>query len=279
MALESIYAYDDYRLYVRDAYAARKEQDPSCSSRSFAREAGFSNPGFLNDVIKGRRKLSKEAVEKCISVFKLESSEADFFRLLVTYNQAKKVAEKEKIYKHIVRRRNHSLFTRLDPAMVKYYQDYRYPLIRTAIMACDFRGDFETLARFIFPSLAPQEVRKYVEDLVAWGLVVINKAGSYKTTAQFVEPPESLQSTIKELNREWIRHALELHHTLPPNKRHMSSRLLAVSPQTAEIISKKIEALKHEVWELVKDDPHDPTTVMQLNMQYFPRSRNNGASS
>lgn len=60
----SIYKYDDFRMFLKDKYEEMKQIDPSCSARNFARKAGFTNPGFLNDVIKGRRNLSLEARKK-----------------------------------------------------------------------------------------------------------------------------------------------------------------------------------------------------------------------
>ena len=46
-----IYAYDDFRLFLKDRYEAWKREDPEGSARGFARKAGFTNPGFFNDVI------------------------------------------------------------------------------------------------------------------------------------------------------------------------------------------------------------------------------------
>ena len=83
----NIYEYDDFRLYLQHCYEQRCKEDPSYTCRKFAAEASFTNPGFLNDVIKGRRKLSREAVGKMIRVFGLSEIEADFFRLLVAYRR------------------------------------------------------------------------------------------------------------------------------------------------------------------------------------------------
>ena len=62
----NIYAYDDFRLYLDDRYEALKKSDPDCSARNFARAAGFSNPGFFNDVIKGRRHAFKRRTQETV---------------------------------------------------------------------------------------------------------------------------------------------------------------------------------------------------------------------
>ena len=68
--------------------------------------------------------------------------------------------------------RPRSRFARFSPSLVKYYQDYRYSLVRCAVNAFDFHGDCETLGKFLEPPLAPALVRKYVQDLEEWGLII-----------------------------------------------------------------------------------------------------------
>ena len=271
----NIYKYDDYRLYLKERYEQKLSDDPSYSYRKFAKDARFTNPGFLNDVIKGRRKLSHDAADKMVNVFSLSPAEAEFFRLLVEYNQAKKPQLRQEIYHQIVFRRNRSLFTRLNPAISKYYQDYRYPLIRSAIMATDFRGDYEDLGRFVVPPLPASMVKKYVRDLCDWGIVIQDTDGKYSVTDRFVEPPATLKSLVKQINREWIIQALEPLMKQPADKRHISTMLLSVSGEAKKKISDKIEEFREEIWKIVKDDPETPDRIMQLNIQYFPKSREN----
>jgi uncharacterized protein (TIGR02147 family) len=270
----AIYAYDDYRAYLRDRFDERKERDTSFTHRTFAAEAGFSNPGFLNDVIKGRRKLSAAAVGKMIAGFRLSPNEAEFFRLLVAYGQSRDDAARQKTYRRMTVRRNRSAFARLNPALSRYYQDYRYPLVRTAVMCMDFRGDYEALGRFIHPPLPAARIKKYIRELCEWGLLTQGSDGRYRATDRFVEPPSTLAEQLTQLNRDWIDHAAEALVRLPSDKRNMSTMLLSVSGEIARAINEKLEKVRSEIWEMVKDDKEDASCVMQLNIQYFPRSKN-----
>lgn len=271
--MSNIYEYDDFRLFLRDRFREKCEMDSSFSHRRFAREAGFSNPGFLNDVIKGRRKLSRQAVEKMISGFSLSLSEAEFFKLLVNYRQTPDEEKKQKFYSQIVFRRNRSSFSRLNPALSRYYQDYRYPLLRTALMALDFRGDYEELGRFVRPQISASMVKKYIRDLCEWGLLEQGSDGKYRVTSDFIEPPETLSDLVKHINREWIIHALDALMKLSSGKRHVSSALFAVSRETSEAIGKRIESFREEIWKMVEEDKGKADRVIQMNIQLFPRSR------
>jgi uncharacterized protein (TIGR02147 family) len=269
----AIYRYDDYRLFLKDRFESRRTDDPSYSHRKFARLAGFSNPGFLNDVIKGRRKLSADATEKMIKGFGLNPNEADFFRLLVGYGQAKRAEDKQDLYKKITGRRNRSAFSKLNPALSRYYQDYRYPLLRSAVMAMEFTGNYEDLGQFVTPPIPEAQVKKYIRDLCEWGLLRQGSDGRYEVTERFVEPPDTLREQVRQLNREWIAHALDALMKLPPDKRNMSTMLVHVSDKAAKEINDRIEKVRDDIWKLVDDDPGQASRLMQLNIQYFPRSR------
>jgi uncharacterized protein (TIGR02147 family) len=59
-----LYQYEDYHHYLKDRFD-EESSAPSFSWRKFSRESGISNPGYLNDVIKGRRKLSRSGATSC----------------------------------------------------------------------------------------------------------------------------------------------------------------------------------------------------------------------
>jgi uncharacterized protein (TIGR02147 family) len=273
-----IYSYDDFHMYLRDRFDERQARDPDYTYRKFAADAGFSNPGFLNDVIKDRRKLSKEAAGKMVAGFALSENEAVYFKLIVSYGQAKNDVERDDLFRQIVSRRNRSKFARLNPSLAKYYQDYRYPLVRCAIEACNFRGDYEALASFIDPPLPLPDVKKAVRDLCDWGLVTQDAHGRYAVTSKLVEPPETLLHLIREINGEWIRHAFSAQRRLPPSKRNISSILCSISDESYRSIQKKIEELRQSVFTIIEQD-NNPERVVQLNIQLFPRSRTRGVKN
>lgn len=270
-----IYGYDDFRKVLAELYDRRKASVPGCSTRSFARACGLANPGHFGDVVKGRRRLSEVVLEKLVAAFELKPQEAEFLRLLVRFGQARKASEREDAWRQILVRRSRSNFARLNPSLARYYQDYRYPLVRTAVESCDFRGDYAKLAQFLDPPLPVAAVQKCVRDLCEWGLVRQERDGRYLVTDTFVEPPANLGGLLRELQKTWIAHAAESVQRIPSNRRHVSTILLSVSATAQEQIRKRLESFREEVFSILRDD-HDPDRLMQLSLQYFPRSRGTG---
>jgi uncharacterized protein (TIGR02147 family) len=271
-----IYRYDEYRLYLKDLFQNCKETE-HLTYRSFAARAGFSNPGFIVDVIKGRRKLSDESQKKIVSGFRLKDNEAEFFRLLVSYAQAKDENVREDTYKTILFRRNRSSFTRIDSTIVKYYQDFRYTLVRNAIDACDFRGDWTKLSRFFNPIIPETALKNYVRDLCEWGLVTQDERGRYATTRtrKLIEPPTTLYHLVREMNKEWIRQAHDAVEKIPAEDRHISTMVFAVSDKNYEEIRSRIEKFREEIFALIEHDD-TPQRVAQLSVQYIPKSMKKG---
>jgi uncharacterized protein (TIGR02147 family) len=267
-----IYQYEDYRLYLSERFRQLQAVDPGFSQRRLARVAGFANPGFFNDVIKGRRRLSPLAVEKMGAGLSLEPNEVEFLRHLVDFNESDNPAEKQEAQRKLGLRRNHKNFRRLTPDHAGYYQDMHYPLVRAAIAVCDFRGDYDKLAGFLRPSLPTAVVKRCVRDLCAWGLVTQDQEGHYLLTHPYLEPPEEYPEIIRRLNREWILQAAAALDLLPPRERHMSSALLQVSEQTYNGIVEHLETSRERLLEMVKQDSNPADRVVQVNMQVFPRT-------
>jgi uncharacterized protein (TIGR02147 family) len=270
-----IYQYDDFRAFLKEAFEA-KVQDPEnggkYSQRRFAREAGFANPGYFNDVIKGFKPLSENAAERMAGVFGLKPNETEFLKLLAEYGQARGAEKKDALYKRILSRRNRSKFTRLNPALSKYYQDVRYALVRGAIEVLDFRGNYDALAAFLDPPVPAAVVKAAVRDLCEWGLVEQGADGRYRTTRSIVEPSPSLAGMSRAMNAEWLAMAREALHRVPKEQRHVSTMVVNISDGLHAEILEMIERFREEVFKKVESDTAEPRRIQQLTVAYVPRS-------
>ena len=116
-------------------------------------------------MIKGKRTLSPESNSKIIAVFGLEEREAKYF------NPANKSAAQKRgsfDMKSIAKFSFVGTAARSrrlkNPAQSRYFQDYRYALVYNALMALDFRGDYDQLSNFLFPPIPAGSFPKCVAD-------------------------------------------------------------------------------------------------------------------
>lgn len=266
-----VYLYEDYRVFLRDCFEDRRAKDPSFTHRKLAEAGGISNPGFYNEVIKGRRNLTPDAAEKFCHAFALKENEAEYFKLLVAHNQSALPAEKEEIYRKMHFRRGRTTFARLNPAAIRYYQDTSYALVRAALQVLDFRGDWDRLCRFLDPPIPVALAKKCVRELCEWGLVKQGRDGRYAPTNSYLEPGPGMGEALKRLHREWIQQATGSLDK-PGTERHVSSALLGVSDKTYREILKRMEGFRHELLEMVKKDMDTRERLVQINFQAFPKS-------
>ena len=263
----NLYAYDDYRKLLADLYQQYCEDHPGTSARRFAAAAGFSNPGFYNDVVRGVRKLSREATAKLIAVFGWNAKQAEFFRLLVEWGQEKDPSIREQVYAKLQSRRSRSLFARMQPDKARYYQDISYPLVRSAVDAGRFSQEDE-LVRLFKGKMSATLVRQALRDLLDWGLVVRDAHGVFQVVDKFVEPAPTMGLQVRRLNAEWLKQGELALDSIPPEKRHISTMLLTVGPETHRKILDRIAAFRTELFELAQSDS-SVDRVVQMSMAYF----------
>src|SRR5262245_65039952 len=109
-----VFAYLDYRAYLRDHYDARKGKGRGFSYRSFARRAGLKSPNYLKLVIEGERNLSAAMAERFAQTCGLSDDELRYFVDLVAFNQAASLGERAKHYARLTGFQRYRKAHRLD---------------------------------------------------------------------------------------------------------------------------------------------------------------------
>jgi len=267
-----IYLYDDYRKVLEVAFREKKKQNPHFSYRQFAQMAGIKNPGYLHDVLKGKRRLSPRVTEKSIEIFQFKGPHADFFRLLVSYGNERDPIQKRGIYRELERKRAYSRFFKLHGGHVRYYQDTCYPLLIAALESYPIKDEYDTLGQFIDPAIPASKIKRYIHDLCMWGLVNRDSEGVLRVVHKFLKPPETLKELVRSMNKKWLEEGTEALDRIPPEQRHVSTVILSLSKDARQQILDKLERFRSEVFEIVEKDSN-ADSVMQLSLVYYPKSK------
>lgn len=105
-----VYNYEDYRGYLRDRFAELQARNPAFSQRGLARKAGIANPGFFNEVIKGRRRLSPAAALKMAGGLGMSPGETEYFAALVDYAETREPRAKITAGRRMLALKNRRLY-------------------------------------------------------------------------------------------------------------------------------------------------------------------------
>ena len=100
--MPDIFAYLDYRQFIKDFAEERKRVNPHFSYRYISQKAGIKSMGFLSMVIKGQRNISEKLIIELAHIFKLNKKDRHYFRSLVYFNQANSHSEKNHFYQEIL---------------------------------------------------------------------------------------------------------------------------------------------------------------------------------
>jgi uncharacterized protein (TIGR02147 family) len=268
-----VHAYLDYRAFLRDHYAAKKAKSKGFSYRAFSRKAGVSSPNYLKLVIEGQRNLSTKMAERFARACGLAEEDSRYFVSLVSFNQARTSAEKEREYEKITSFRSYRQAHHLDLAHAAYYGDWYMPAIRELAALHDFRPEPAWIAEQLVPPITPVQAARALETLVELGLLVEDERGKLVQANTIVSTgPETRGVHIAAYHRAMTARALESIDLVPKEERDISALTLGLSRGGLRKLKDRLQRFRRELLELSALE-EEPAQVVQLNFQLFPLSR------
>jgi uncharacterized protein (TIGR02147 family) len=267
----SIFGYSDFRQYLKDFYELHKSLDPEFTYRYIAERVGFKSAGHFTQILKGLINLSASMTANFIEFLKLNKREADYFDLLVRFDQAKTHAGKRCYFEQMTKFRELKT-AMLDPSQYEYYNKWYYVAVREVLSYFPFTGDYAALAKKVKPSISPREAEKTIALLTRLGLIKKGKDGIYnKTAATLSAAPLGGSIAITNQALQTMRLAQEALDRFPKEQRNISGVAFSVSQETFSVIQEEIRNFRKRILDLAQADSH-PDAVYQFNVQLFPLS-------
>jgi uncharacterized protein (TIGR02147 family) len=268
-----VYAYLDYRAFLRDHYAAKKAASRAFSYRAFSKRAGVASPNYLKLVVEGKRSLSPKMAERFAHACGLDADASRYFVHLVTFNQAKSSTERSQAYDKLNGFQSYRQAHKLELAHAAYYSDWYMPAIRELAASAQFRADPEWIADQLVPKVSPLQAQRALETLIELGLLVRNTAGRLVQADALVSTgPETRGLHIVAFHRAMTQRALEAIDLVPAAERDISSLTLCLGRGGLSTLKTRLQRLRRELLELSALET-EPEQVVQVNFQLFPLSR------
>jgi uncharacterized protein (TIGR02147 family) len=127
----NIYDYTDYRKFLQDFYELEKSLDPTFSYRVFAAAVDV-DASLLVKILQGKRHVSSKGIEPFVEFFRFKEAKAEYFREMVAYGKAKTDEDVRKHFEMLQKMRP-AVCRELDEARYRYFQQWYYPMIRSAL--------------------------------------------------------------------------------------------------------------------------------------------------
>ena len=274
--MESVFSYTDYRSYLRDFFAEKKRINPRFSLRMLAERSGFKARDYLLRVMKGDRNLSRAGADQLSNFFRFSEKQAEYFRLLVQFNQADTGLEKEELYRRLAEIQKYGAHQRLRQDQFEYLSAWYHSAIRSLLPVLSPGGDWEETARLLDPPLTPKQARDSVELLLRLGLLERDGRGRYSVAHKALSTGDEVASIavagFHKATMDLAKRSIERH---PSTARDISGVTMSVSQAGFQRIKSEIQACRKRVMAIASQDSGEDM-VYQLNLHFFPLTRARG---
>lgn len=267
-----LYAYTDYRKYLRDYYEAKRAATKEFTHRHIAQAVGFKSTGTFAQILQGKTNISPQTLARFAGFLGLKKDESAYFELLVLFNQSKGHSEKKRYFERILSFPKSNL-KHVDATQYAFYEKWYYSVIREALAFHPFRDDYRELARMLEPPIATAEAQKAVKLLEELGLARRNESGILEKSDPVITSGYDTRSlAVNQFIVETLDLAKVALDKLPREERSLSALTLSLSEDGYAMIEEKVKVFRRELLELARNCA-DPKRVIQVNFQIFPVTR------
>ena len=245
----NIYDYTDYRKFLQDFYELEKSLDVTFSYRVFAAAVDI-DASLLVKILQGKRHVSSKGIEPFVEFFRFKEAKAEYFREMVAYGKAKTDED------------------------YRYFQQWYYPMIRSALDVFDYRDpqDAAALGEACIPKLSASQVEKAVDALLQLGLARCRRDGRVVPTEAHLRTQEHwLSATISDYQGRIAELARDSIASTPKEKRDISTLTMALDSSQIQKIRNILAETRKAIVNVVNAMPAQICdSVYQLNFQLFP---------
>jgi uncharacterized protein (TIGR02147 family) len=265
--------YLDYRDFIRDHYAWRKQLDPGFSQRTFAREAELpaTCSSLLPGVVKGRRNLSPNLRIKFGKALGLSERDYRYFDLLVQFNQAKGMIEKNHFFAQLSKFRS-SRARIVGEAQYRYYTKWHHSAVWTYFTLDQKQRHPGLIGGRLFPAISPAQAEESIRLLLTLGLIKKTASG-YAVTDKHLYTEKDLKAmATRQHLHDLAGLAMGALDNVPPDRRQFNALMFSVSEAGFRAVKDRIGSFQEELREIIDRDSGEDR-IYTLTMQLFPNSQ------
>jgi uncharacterized protein (TIGR02147 family) len=269
--MSNLFQFNDYREYLKVAFADLKKQNSKYSQRWITQQMGVSSSGWMSDILAGRRSLTTTQIVSLSGVLDHSPKEKAFFEALVFYNQAASLEEKNRYYEQLLTFKEIESDL-LDREYLEYFGQWYHAAIREQLLYKPFKGDYTALAASLLPEITPQEAKNSIELLLKLGMINYDPISSeFRPNQVHVKKKTGIDQILffryLQANMKLGMESLE---KIPKEERYMSALCTGMSQASFKEIQDDIQALRQKIKLLSERDArHYRNTKEPSDMKIF----------
>lgn len=273
--METIYAYTDHRVFVQDFLSDKRKKNPKYSLRCAAEKCGVPSGTFAR-ILNGTRGIGPSLLPKFSNWLGLKHREADYFGLLVKFQQCTSVNDRDKYYEELLSCRVRMKHL-IPEDKFHFFEQWYHVALHELLKIVPDTNNPEQLGALLEPAVNESKTRNALE--------IMEKAGIIKRTPEGLKPAASFLSTgdtwesaaIHAFQRIMCSLGTEALDRFAKSERDMSTLSMSLSEKGFREVIEVIRGAREKIREVEQSD-NAPERVYQINFQIFPLSRRNDRS-
>jgi uncharacterized protein (TIGR02147 family) len=272
--MPSVFAYSDYRAFMRDAFAEKKASS-RFSWREFAKRAGYTSPVFLKLVAEEKSSLSTEGVERVGLALGLTNKEQEFFRLLVPFTHETNNAKKQKIFNEMRKIAALCKSHIVEAELYDYYKEWYHSAIRELAPNVSSEND---ISKLLIPKIPLPQVKASIALLLKLGLLEKDSSGRYHQTNKHLATGENISSmAVRKHHENMGTLAVAALESISKEERDISGITMGLSKDGFEAIKTELANFRRRLKEIAEQSENSENeSVYRINLQLFPLSKTTG---
>lgn len=266
----SVFHYLDYRQFMRDVCAYKREVSPAFSLETLARRSGCLTKSHISLIMSGKRQLTCQKAASLGLALGLKDRELSFYQRLVQFNQSKDDVERSQ---HIS-----SMLTYLnrlpgDNLALKSYgilEDWHCLAIRELSRCDSFDSSPSAISTKLRGLMTSSEARKAFNKLIDTGILVKHSDGKVRTSSETLRSSDEINSlAIRKYHRSCLDLAKKILDRDPVEVREFGSVNISLKPENRVRLKDLIKNFREQVLALGETDVGTETVLTQINFQMF----------
>lgn len=260
-----IFEYTDFKLFLREAYEAKKKEWKHFSHRYIAQKGEFSS-GYFAKLSQGQSSLTPDKVPVIAEIFGLFGDRREYFRVLALYNQAKSETDREKHYFDLNKIRK-SYQTLVGDSQLKYFSQWYYAVVREVAQNKTLE-ELKFAGESIFPPVNSEQLSDALELLLELNLLVEEEGRFQKRDRVLSSGDEAMPKAVASFANQSLELCQQALYDLPKKDRRISALVLNISKEGKSKVESLINQCRQQVLDIAMDD-RNVDQVMHVNLSHF----------
>jgi uncharacterized protein (TIGR02147 family) len=270
----SIYQYLDYRQYLKDVIAHKRQTSATFSLEQLGRKTGCLTKSHISLIVSGKRALTNRRASALGKALGISERELAYYHKLIQFNQAKDDLEKETFLKEMMSQLGRSLEANISMKSYQILEDWHCIAIRELARQPNFDSSPNAVSQKLKGLITPQEAKKAIKVLLDVNMLQMSDDGKIKPTSESLRTTDEVNSiAIRRYHQSCLSLGARIIETEPIESREFGSVTILINPEDISKIKELIKNLRENVLALSASEPSEQAKVTQVNIQMFQLSQ------